>query len=104
MRVGEILVEDGAIRIGDPHLRLSFAEITEIAIYKRDEVVNDLICCDIFTADGCVRTVHEEMVGFDEMIAAFERLSGFAADWRETVVLPAFAENRRVVFRRAAGR
>jgi hypothetical protein len=66
--------------------------------------VTDLICCDIFTADGAVRTVHEEMPGFEGLIATFEQLSGFAVDWRDKVIKPAFVENRTVVYKRGSGR
>lgn len=99
-----VVVKDSVISFGDPYQSLSFSDIAEIAIYKRDEIVTDLICCDLSMIDGRVWTFHEEMPGFDDLITAFERQPGFAADWRDAVVRPAFAENCMVVFRRVAGR
>lgn len=79
-------------------LRLKLSDIVEIAAYKRDEITTDLICFDVTAADGAVWTFHEEIVGFDDLVAAVERLPGFVAHWRDAIVLPPFEWNRTVVW------
>jgi hypothetical protein len=44
------------------------------------------------------------LLGFENLIAAFERLPGFDTDWRDKVIKPAFAENRTIVFSGTVGR
>jgi len=82
-------------------VRLS--DIREISAYKRDLFTTDLICCDIEndTKDGrYTRTIHEEMVGFTEVIKELETLDGFYKDWREVVVFPPFQQNYTIIYRR----
>ena len=50
-----------------------------------------------------IRTIHEELAGFDTAMASFEILPGFDRRWREAVILPPFATNRTIVYSRAAG-
>jgi len=111
--VDGLLPRPAQIAVGGAHITLadrtgeetiSVNSVTEVAVYKRDEIVTDLICCDIFTADGTVRTVHEEMPGFNDLIAAFKDLPGFDADWWGKVIKPAFVENWTVVYKRESGR
>lgn len=104
MRAGEsprVTVEGGNIIpsvSGVPRYRLPLAEIADIAAYKRDEITTDLICFDVKASDGKVWTFHEDIAGFDDLVAAVERLPGFFAGWRGKVVLPAFEPNRTVVY------
>lgn len=99
MRAGEtarVIVDDGDIimSIADtPRFRLPIADIVEIAAYKRDEVVTDLICFELRMADGSFWTLHEEIAGFEEAVAALERLPGFLVGWRENLALPPFDRN-----------
>lgn len=84
---------------------VSLDEVRVIVAYKLDELTNDLVCCDIVTgaADGeQIRTIHEELLGFDAAMKAFEALPGFDRQWRDAVVSPPFATNRTVIYDRAA--
>lgn len=84
---------------------VSLDEVRAIVAYKLDELTTDLVCCDIVTgaADGeQIRTIHEELLGFDIAMKAFEVLPGFDRQWRDVVVLPPFATNRTVIYDRAA--
>jgi len=84
---------------------VSLDEVRAIVAYKLDELTTDLVCCDIVTgaADGeQIRTIHEELLGFDAAMNAFEALPSFDRQWRDKVVLPPFATNRTVIYDRAA--
>lgn len=84
---------------------VSFDEVRAIVAYKLDELTTDLVCCDIVTGAGDgeqIRTIHEELPGFDAAIKRFESLPGFDRQWRDAVVLPPFATNRTVIYDRAA--
>jgi hypothetical protein len=56
-----IRLEGDVIHLGHVHPRhsLKISDIAEIAIYKRDEIVTDLVCCDVSMVDGQVWTAHE---------------------------------------------
>lgn len=84
---------------------VSFDEVSAIVAYKLDELTTDLVCCDIVTGAGDgeqIHTIHEELLGFDAAMKAFEALPGFDRQWRDAVVLPPFATNRTVVYDRAS--
>ncbi|OAN67261.1 hypothetical protein A7X12_00020 [Sphingomonas sp. TDK1] len=84
---------------------VSLDEVHAIVAYKLDELTTDLVCCDIVTgaADGeHIRTIHEDLCGFDAAMKAFEALPGFDRKWRDAVTLPPFATNRTVIYDRAA--
>lgn len=77
-----------------------FDEIERIEAYKRDEFTTDLICCDVFTGHGesaRVWFIHEEMLGFEDLIQRLAALGGHE-NWYADIMLPAFAENRTVIF------
>jgi hypothetical protein len=102
-RSASLTVERGeivAVVAGRRH-RLPVSEILEIAAYKYDEITTDLICFDVRSSNGTVWTFHEDMAGFGDLIAAFERLPGFDANWRDRVVLPAFERNWTLVWVRS---
>lgn len=90
----EIVLSEGGV----PQNRWAFADIVEIAAYKRDEITTDLICFDLKMSDGSVWTLHEEIAGSDEVLMALERLPGFFAGWRDKVVLPAFERSWTVAW------
>jgi len=84
---------------------VSFAEVSAIVAYKLDELTTDLLCCDIVLGAGDgkqIRTIHEELPGFDTAMKAFEALPGFDRQWREAVLLSPFAMKRTVVYDRDA--
>ena len=100
----QILVEDTGFTVVDKNLPDDYVrtdEIIAIVAYKMDQIVADLICCDVFTRSGkdeLVRTVHEEMQGFDMLMRSFASLPGFDQEWWPKVVQPAFAKNRTVLY------
>lgn len=107
MRKPEIIVTDNGFAIVHAKATdaVSLHEVSEIIAYKIDELTTDLICCDIMTASGDgqkIRTIHEEIPGFDALMARFETLRGFNPEWREAVILPPFATNRTTIYNRAA--
>jgi hypothetical protein len=84
---------------------VAFDEVSSIVAYKLDELTTDLVCCDIVIGAGDgeqIRTIHEELPGFDAAMKAFEALPGFDRRWRASVVLPPFATNQTVVYDRNA--
>lgn len=96
-----LAVYDNAIVLSDHRVsqhRWAISDIVKIAAYKRDEVVTDLICFELRMADGSFWTLHEEIAGFEDVVAALERLPGFFVGWREKVVLPPFDRNWMVVW------
>jgi hypothetical protein len=107
MRKAEIIVTDNGFAIVTPKGidTVSLDEVSAILAYKRDELATDLICCDIVTGPAGgeqVRTIHEEIPGFNAVMARLESLPGFDRQWRKAVILPPFAENRTIIFKRAA--
>ena len=96
-----LAVYDNAIVLSDHRVsqhRWAISDIVKIAAYKRDEVVTDLICFELRMAEGSFWTLHEEIAGFEEVVAALERLPGFFVGWREKLALPPFDRNWIVVW------
>ena len=78
---------------------LPLPEIRAVIFYKRDEIVTDLISCDVECA-GHVWTFHEGATGWPDLIAHLSALPGFRADWFEAVVNAPFARSETVAFNR----
>jgi len=107
MRKPEIIVTDNGFAIVQAKATdaVSLDEVGEIIAYKIDELTTDLLCCDIVTGSGDgqqIRTIHEEIPGFDALMVRFETLPGFNSKWRDAVILPPFAANRTTIYNRAA--
>jgi hypothetical protein len=86
--------------------KISFDEISVVVAYKVDEFTTDLVCCDIVTgSEGGeqIRTIHEEISGFETLMSRLEALPGFDRKWREAVIPPPFAGNRTIIYQRGAG-
>jgi len=104
-----IRISGSTICILRPHaapIAIEPSRIVRIALFKRDEMTTDLICCEI-TAKADVGNdysivVHEDMDGFETMMATLAALDGFDRGWFEKVARPAFATNFTVVFQRDA--
>lgn len=79
--------------------QLPLCEIDEVVFYKRDEITTDLICCDV-EAQGRVWTFHEEMDGWQLLIAHLSALPGFRSDWYEAAVNPPFDTSETIAFER----
>jgi len=107
MRKPEIIIIDNgfAIVTSKGTDTVSFDDVSAIVAYKLDELTTDLVCCDIVTGAGDgeqIRTIHEELPGFDAAMKHFESLPGFDRQWRDMVILPPFATNRAVIYSRHA--
>jgi hypothetical protein len=107
MRKPEIIATDRgfAIVAAKGADAVSLDEVSAIVAYKLDELTTDLVCCDIVTGAGDgeqIRTIHEELPGFDAAMASFETLPGFNRKWRDEVINPPFATNRTVIYSRSA--
>jgi hypothetical protein len=83
--------------------QIEWASIDEIIAWKRDLLTVDCICMGFAWAGSDVlKIVDEEMIGWDELQAAIEQRLGvkYAEGWWREVAIPAFAENRRIVWKR----
>lgn len=105
MRTSEIIATDNgfAIVTAKGTDAVSLDEINAVIAYKLDEITTDLVCCDIVTGVGDgeqIRTIHEELPGFDLAMARLEALPAFNQMWRSEVILPPFATNRTTIFSR----
>lgn len=106
MRKQEIIVTDHGFAIIHAKATdaVSLDEISEIIVYKADELTTDLVCYDIVTSSGGdqqIRTVHEEIPGFEALAARLKALPGFNSKWRDTIILPPFDANRTTIYCRA---
>lgn len=80
-------------------IRLS--QITRISAYKLDEVTTDLVCLDIVYSQGgqeLMRTIHEDLAGFDALVSRLANLPGITPDWQEAVMHPPFAAQRTTIY------
>jgi hypothetical protein len=89
-----------------PTERILWREIIQIQAYKKDLITEDLVCWD-FTVDanqsGPTYTLHEEMVGFEELDAKLGKvIPAFDRKWREKVILPPFAQSRTTIYQRVS--
>lgn len=87
----------------DEFITILFNQITRIEIFKRDILVTDLICSQIYyQTNAGIRSaiIHEEMTGYDETFSRLAEFPGFMTNWRDRVVNQPFAENRTTVFTR----
>jgi hypothetical protein len=78
---------------------LALSQIEAVTFYKRDELTTDLICCEILI-NGKVWFFHEEVKGWDLLIAHLEQLPGFRTDWYSAVAQTPFAPSKTVAYRR----
>lgn len=85
----------------DPLCHVAWSDIERITAYKADRLTWDTVCLEILSSAGVVCTVDEETEGFWDLIDDLKRaLPTSDQDWEHAVILPAFAENRRVIFPR----
>jgi len=102
-------VSDESIRIeymGKEIAEIKSRDVNEVVAFKRDLFTEDLICVQITFGHGNherTEEIHEEMRGFDEVMAHLARqLPGFDRDWRMKVVKPAFEAIWTVLYRSSA--
>jgi hypothetical protein len=77
-------------------------EVAEIIAWKQDAYIDDVICLGFRTSDAPgYLLAHEEMDGWDELIAALRYQYGIRLeDWFDRVAYLAFRENRTVLWAR----
>ena len=96
------LVEDHIIihrRNSDEPLRFRWDDIVEIQTYKIDLLIYDDICL-AFKAAGWWYEISESDIGFSQLTRAMqERFPSIDPQWYFTVMLPAFAPNRRTLWK-----
>lgn len=83
---------------------MTWHEVRRVSALKRDLSRVDLICLQFERGDGQVYEVHEEMIGWPDLLAALPRhLPGSLTEGEmlEKVMHPPFAANETVIFRRA---
>lgn len=85
--------------IGDALSSMSLSSIDKVTFFKRDEITTDLICCEV-VASGQIQTFHEEMPGWDALMAHLAGLPGFRDDWSAAVSQTAFQPCEIVAFAR----
>ncbi|MXO61299.1 hypothetical protein GRI89_17275 [Altererythrobacter salegens] len=85
---------------GDVLASLPVELIDGIVFYKRDQITDDLICCDV-SSEGQVWTFHEDLKGWDNLIEHFHRLEGFKVDWFDCVSQPPFEVSETIAFTRS---
>lgn len=83
---------------------MTWPDVVRVSALKRDLSRVDLICLQFERSDGQVYEVHEEMIGWPDLLAALPRhLPGCLTEGEmlEKVMEPPFAANETVLFRRA---
>lgn len=79
--------------------QLALGSIQRVTFFKRDELTFDLICCEVAVGEE-VWNFHEEMPGWDMLLAHIGNLPGFREDWFAAVSNSAFAPCPIVAFER----
>lgn len=105
MRAPAIISVDNGFAIvrGTDRDVVRFDEVQAVIAWKRDKLTSDLVCCDFVTdsREGeQVRTVHEELAGFQALMTRFAVLPGVDQHSWEAVIGTAFATDRRIIYTR----
>ena len=105
MRAPEIISADNGFAIvrGADRDIVRFDEVRAVIAWKLDELTSDLVCCEIVTdsrGGEQVRTVHEELAGFEALMTRFAELPGFDRHSWEAVIGPVFETDRRIIYTR----
>lgn len=78
---------------------LRWKEVSRIAVYKKDELMTDLICIEFGLGENMIVTIHEEIEGYDSIVQNMEKeFKGIEEDWYSKIVKPAFERNYRVIY------
>lgn len=82
---------------------LNWESIVKVTAYKADLFVEDLLCLLFETIDGHAIEVNEDMLGFDEFLAALpKKLSKFPErdSWWGNIIENPFKENTTILWKR----
>jgi hypothetical protein len=73
---------------------MRWQDIQRVVAYKRDLITTDLICLELESGAGQRTLIHEEVIGFWEVVNEMEkRLGVFPENWRERIMKPPFQSN-----------
>ena len=81
--------------------QISVSEVDRVTFFKRDEIITDLICCELRIGDK-TWLFHEEEEIWENLLEQLGQLEGFKTNWRQDVVHPPFESNPTVAFDRAS--
>lgn len=100
----KISANDDGFTLPQTEKQVPWSNLMQVESYKRDFLTTDLICLELTFAvnGGLVKTeIDEEMEGYDGFVREMElHISVLEKKWKETVMKPAFAKNRIVVYGR----
>jgi len=95
-----------AIATSEPQpLRVAWAEVQRVGVFKRDLAVVDMLCLVLELPGPSTVELNEEMVGWQDFVEALPQfLSGAKPfhQWFMEVAFPAFETKPTLVFSRAA--
>ena len=74
-------------------------QVRRVTFFKRDEVMSDLICCEV-ASDDQHWLFHEDMGGWHPLLAELASLPDFRTDWYERVSQPPFAPSPIIAYDR----
>ncbi len=95
---------DGLAFVGEGgRATLRWSDVKEIVAFKRDAFAHDLICIAFrVSAAGEWWEIHEEMPGYQEILAALPAaFPGIRTDWWHAVAFPAFETNATLLWNAA---
>lgn len=77
----------------------NWVDIVRLTAYKADDFTVDTLCVEIILSSGQVVTIDEDIQGFDAFLEGVQQhLDCNPNSWMPSVLYPAFAENRTVIF------
>ncbi len=79
-------------------MEINLGEIAKIEVYKMDCFSWDEIRMDVYLTDGTIHVKSEEDDDWIDFLAVVDDLPGFVTDWYDRVLLPAFKENRMIIY------
>ena len=98
-----IHIDSDVVRIhieGQKPIEFRWAEVLEIATYKRDWLTFDEICLSFKLADRVI-VASEEMEGWLELVEALpSHFPDIPRDWKREVMFPAFEPKSRMLYKR----
>lgn len=89
------------IQSGETRWSVEWNQICAITAFKRDELTTDSLTIEFLVENGTRYEVSEDVQGYSELERVLGVYFPLPHDWRRDVLLPAFRENRTVIYRRA---
>jgi hypothetical protein len=80
---------------------LIWTKVTKITAFKLDLFSTDLVCIEFEQENDAPVRTNEEMTGYDALKKTLPlRFAGLNIEWEKSVVLPAFATNLTVLWKK----